>query len=346
MPHRASANTTSAGSTSLAVNMPAGIVAGDRLIAAFSFDHSAVPTVVSCGPNNRITGWLSLGSQTCTQDGETQWLFERVADGTEGATQTFSINASTPTSVHVDAFSGRSSAALTFSQPSKDDSNLTSAISASITGGTAAAGDDVGVYIAVDQQAAAARWSRSVSGYTNRGTVAERDWSSSSSASADSVGAGATGSIAATLTRTTGTGNAAWMAWVVSIPADFSSGVVDGAVALAGSAALAVQGASIASGAPSLAGAAGLAVTGRSIASGAPALAGAAGLAVQGASIVSASVAMSGGAGLAVTGRSVASVAVALTGSLDMVVLAAAPTPARANTGGLVRRVGMRRGRL
>ena len=124
------------------------------------------------------------------------------------------------------------------------------------------------------------------------------------------------------------------------------SGVVDTTLALSGAATLAVQGSSIASATAAPAGSAALAVTGRAIASGAAALAGSASLVVQGASIVSTSVALSGGATVAVAGRSIASGAVALTGRLDMNVSSTPPSPAqqRANSGGLVRRIGMRRG--
>ena len=80
---RATNNTAGVNASSVAVNMPAGVAVGDKLLVAIGHGN---------GVTVSAPGWTQIATQALTS-GTTRTLtvFERTADGTEGTTQTFTF---------------------------------------------------------------------------------------------------------------------------------------------------------------------------------------------------------------------------------------------------------------
>lgn len=212
----ATSSQANAGGPSFPVTMPAGIVVGDTLLVFLNSD-GASQALTPPGAGY----WTSLGSQSLSgPDGETFLIYGRIVDGTEGATQTWTILGKAITGFAA-AWSGRSGALITSSNviaTANTTSNATP-VSASMTGVTAAASDDVAAFIGLDVTAAGPTWTFStISGYSNQATANSGDASISNIQTRDNVSAGATGSLATTLTRTAGTGNTGYGGFVVNIP--------------------------------------------------------------------------------------------------------------------------------
>lgn len=153
-------------------------------------------------------------------DGATIRAFYKDAAGTEGTTFAWASSAG-HVQVSMSEHSGRATGAPTFSAATKNTSSNASPISASFTGVTAVAADDLVLLAALDQVNQTSVWSFSVtsSGWTNRNTVSPADWGTSFLATKDNVSAGATGNVAVTITRSSGSGNAGYGGFVVRLPA-------------------------------------------------------------------------------------------------------------------------------
>ena len=215
MAFRSSAVTVQGASISadLVATMPSGVASGDQLLALTTWD----------GFNTTVTppsGWTQLELHNLSSpDGQTMYLWTKVATGSEGATQTWNGQTKGVVGI-IAAWSGRTSSALTSGQVVKTNSTAsnTSPISVSLTGVTASASDDIAVFVATDS-VATSQWSYStITNYTNQATGNSTDWASGNLQYRDNVSAGATGSLATTVTRSSGSGNAGWGGFVIRIP--------------------------------------------------------------------------------------------------------------------------------
>jgi hypothetical protein len=213
MAYRSSSSTSFTGTTVLTATAPAGVVAADRLLAAITQDSAASAFTPA-------TGWTSISNgDQASPDGQSTELFEK-----KNATGSDSYNFVTDNNtrdaiVQVVALSGRDNvAAATFSNTTNTTSNATP-ISVSMTGVTAVLGDDIVVYVSLDQTVTGDTWSFTPpASYTERHDVTVAEWSHLTTATQDSVSAGATGALALTATRLTGSGNAGYGGWVVAVP--------------------------------------------------------------------------------------------------------------------------------
>lgn len=212
MAHRSSAIASSSTGGNLTAT-PAGVAAHDYLGALYSQDTSNTATTPA--------GWTSRQDLSGGPDGQGAAYYDKDdASGSDAFTWTNSTG--NPVALITAAWSGRDNAApRTALAPTAMSGSLATPISASITGVTAAAGDDIAVWIVGDQVSSTARWNCStVTGYTERQDGVAVDWVSLIALDTlDAASAGATGSLASTLTRTSGSGNAGWAAVVVAIKA-------------------------------------------------------------------------------------------------------------------------------
>lgn len=204
---------------------PAGIQAHDYFAAWCLIDDSAAGLT-------RPTGWNAPTTVTwSTPDGSRLFFSDKNdASGSEtSADFTFAKSAgSSNTSLNTVALSGRNNTTprSTAVVSTTDQNSNTSAISATLTGITAAEGDDVLIGWGTDQTVAGARWTAStITNYTERQDGVAQDWVSGIGLQTrDNVSAGATGNFSVTLTRTTGTGNAGYGAIVAAIAAAAGGG--------------------------------------------------------------------------------------------------------------------------
>lgn len=200
--------------SSIAATMPTGYQSGDVLLAFVNWDDlGAVITAPS--------GWTTVATQINLSgpDGESLAIYQKVATGSEGTTQTWTNNTHA-VSVVIGAWTGRSTTALTSANAASTSNTTsnTSPISASYTGITASNSDDLALFMGVDPTAGGATWSFStVTGFT-AGASTSAAYPDTALQYKDNVSAGATGSLATTITRTSGTGNAGYGGFLVRIP--------------------------------------------------------------------------------------------------------------------------------
>lgn len=213
MAYRSSNKSAALGGATVSVNLPAGIQSGDILLMAISADSS--------GWSFAATGWTQIDSQTGGPDNQQFWLARRTADGSEGATVSVTTGGVIRANALTVALSGRNTdTPVTFSTYSENNSSNTSPISISATGGTATTGDDLAFFVTIDQQAADDNWDCSTpTNFTARESDVTTGWTSSALFTRDNVSSGATGAIATTATRSSGSGNAGWLAYVVAVAA-------------------------------------------------------------------------------------------------------------------------------
>lgn len=209
-----------AGGSTFAVTMPT-ISVGDHVYVMLNSD-GASQSLTAPG-----TGyWTQIKNNSMAgPDGETIQLYGRIADGTEGSTQSWGIAGKGIVAIAA-SFSGRSSSLITSTNVSVTTSTAsnTTPVSASLTGLTASANDDLFAFIALDVTAAGPTWTAStITNYTARQTANSGDAAIAMLQTRDNVSAGATGSLSTTLTRTAGSGNTGYTAYVVNIP--IASGV-------------------------------------------------------------------------------------------------------------------------
>jgi hypothetical protein len=91
--------TTGNGSSSVIINKPAGVVAGDVMIVTLSsYGGSSNPTLLS--------GWTSISNVLLFSSSRYAAVFYRVVDGTEGTSFTFTITGASNSAGAIVAFSG------------------------------------------------------------------------------------------------------------------------------------------------------------------------------------------------------------------------------------------------
>ncbi len=201
--------------------LPPGTVAGDRLLAFITQD-------IAGNTIGAATGWdaTPLASfDTSGPDAQSARVFEK-KNATGSDAVNFTSSETRPATVIIVAFSGRdNSAAATVSTPTVNTTNNSSPISVSLTGLTAATGDDLAWFAQLDQVDQTDTWGfSSPSGFTERHDASNSDWISVTAHTKDNSTAGATGSLASTATQITGTGGAGWSGVVIAIPVASSSG--------------------------------------------------------------------------------------------------------------------------
>ena len=200
--------------TGITANQPSGYQAGDILLAFFTSDVSGG---IAVHGNVTFTGWTFIEEAFGGTDGENVYVFGRIATGSDNFAAS-TTDTSAQTTIVVGAWSGRTQAIPTNFQKSQVDANASSPVSVSLTGVTAATGDDIAVWVGLDQTAAADTWGFSaISGYTEQVDYASGDWDSDSLQTRDNVSSGATGSLATTATILTGAGQTAWLGIVIAL---------------------------------------------------------------------------------------------------------------------------------
>jgi len=225
MTTRSSTSTTIANGSGTAITgaAPSGTTAGDRLLAWIVQDTA---TTISA-PGGE--GWTKLAdaNTTAPADIQTAALFEKKSSsGSE--TYAFTSTGTQRAIIQVVALSGRhSTTAATVSTPTVNTGANATPVSVTLTGLTAATGDDLLWFGEIDQSNQGDFWSfGSLSGFSVQQNAANGDWISSATFNQDNVSSGATGSLTATATRTSGSGTASWSGLVVAIPAGASGPAV------------------------------------------------------------------------------------------------------------------------
>jgi hypothetical protein len=198
--------------TSMTLNQPAGYQVGDILLAFFTEDVGVLDHA-----NTTFTGWTFIVEIVGGTDGENLLVWGRIATGSENwVASTTTVSAQT-TAV-VGAWSGRSQAIPSVYQTSHVDANAASPVSISLTGITAANGDDIAVWVGLDQAAQTDTWGFStITNYVKQVDYASSDWDSDTLQTRDAVGAGATGSLTLTATQLTGSSQTAWLGVVIAL---------------------------------------------------------------------------------------------------------------------------------
>lgn len=206
MAYRSSAKTQGLG-PSLAATMPT-IVAGDILIACASTDTAASLTTSG-------STWNALNTKTqAAPDGQGYGLWWRQAAG--GDTLTVGNGTAQDLTIFVGSWSGRSSSTPGFASTTNNTTSNASVVTLTVTGVTAANGDDIIVIPLLDVTASNVWAFSTPASYTQRHTTTA-SWSQASFNTQDNVGAGATGNFS--ITATFAGGNAGWSGYVVNIAA-------------------------------------------------------------------------------------------------------------------------------
>lgn len=218
-------STSSAGSGAVSnhtINWPT-VAAGDRAYIVASADGSGGLYTAPAGFTQIATGSIAA------PDSQAVFVWEKKnCTGSEsGSVAVNSSNGSTgQMCLAMVTFSGRdTSAAATFiSTISTSATSNATPVSMAATSGTAVAGDDLFSFFATDQDGSGAVWNFTApSGFTERQDIQAADWSSLELATQDNVSAGAVGTVTGTATRTSGTGGAGWLAFIIAVPVSASA---------------------------------------------------------------------------------------------------------------------------
>lgn len=202
-----------ASSGGISITMPSGVVIGDYLLAYFVKDVSSGISVT------QPSGWTLVDTAITANASFPKWavLYEKISDGTEGAAQSWTLGSNAAGSGTIAAWSGRKqSSTRTFESQTINSSQNASPITLAMTSGSAAAGDDVAVFVTIAKSAIEDWALTGVTGFTNRVTPGTFTWTTAQLATQDNVAGGALGTIPGTDT-VTGSGTAGWSAFVVSM---------------------------------------------------------------------------------------------------------------------------------
>lgn len=207
--------------------VPATIrVLGTRVLAFVSSDDDT-------GPFNTPSGWVALGTITnLTVDGQIFQVFELDNGTTKGitagnignTTYTWTAAGSSSDSIVIIAgWSGRSQGAITISQTT-NNAGTNTPFNAVASGVTAAAGDDLVVFTALDEITGFIGFSMAVATgtagtFTLRASQDNGGGSAMSLSTLDNVAAGATGTVTVPINNTANPKLAAWGTYVITIPA-------------------------------------------------------------------------------------------------------------------------------
>lgn len=194
---------------------PSGAQPGDYAIAAY---YEETVQQVDIAPP---TGWTERAGVTLTADGMVIKIYD--LDGGVGgsppSTTWTANNSGSAKTIYIFVFSGRDlTAPRTFVQPTTHDSSTASPASLAMTGDTAAAGDDLISFVAIDKFVETDTWDTDWSG---TGLTEQYDddnsWIASTVATQDNHAGGATGTITPVATRTSGSNNTGWWGVIVGI---------------------------------------------------------------------------------------------------------------------------------
>lgn len=208
-----SSSTVSAASGNLSYPKPSGAVTGDFVLFAWTCFGPGTVTYAST-----MTG--TTQNNQSGPDGEDTGFAGRILDGTETWPFVITFSAGADRTGICAAFQFVNTATPFDVTPSYTESQAsnTTPISTSCTGITASANSCLVWLANTDQTIAADRWSYSTpSGFTMRNDVFDINWAHLALATQENWAGGATGSIAATATRDSGTGNAGWAGYVISL---------------------------------------------------------------------------------------------------------------------------------
>lgn len=214
MAYRSSANASSAAGGTITAT-PSGVVAHDYLAGLYTADGSRTIT--------QPTAWNApISFDQVAPDGQS-FRFSDKNDASGSDSFAWGTSDGIDVAVICAAWSGRDNTTPRSTAPVTTGNTTANAspISASFTGITALLNDDIAVFMATDQDAAAARWTFStITGYTEQQDGIAVDWVSGLALDTrDAVSAGATGALASTITRGVGTGNAGYSGIVIAIKA-------------------------------------------------------------------------------------------------------------------------------
>jgi hypothetical protein len=199
-----SATTNTGSGGSITVTCPTGVVANDVLYALFSFDGAVTNTVTA------PSGWTELlNAGQSAPDGQAARLFRKIAGGSEPGTYAFTYNnAGRQISCECVALSGRDVTGTpeTFVTLTQQTTNSATPAAVSANTGTAAANDDIVLFVSTDQAGTTATWQMGTpTSYTVRGNAAAQ-YACVSVATRDAVSAGAQGSVTFNYSDTSASG--------------------------------------------------------------------------------------------------------------------------------------------
>ena len=192
---------------------PTGVAVDDYLCGVLVDDDAAATVTVP-------TNWTQrVNNDQVNPNGQEMRYADKIAVGSDNFT--WNCSTSAPTYVINVALSGRNTSAPRTAVTGEQNTSLNaSPITVSHTGVTAAQGDDVLVFMQLDQDAGANDWNFSqITNYTERHDDTTLDWITIAMDSRDNVNAGATGTLSSTATRTVGVTNSGWGVIVASIAA-------------------------------------------------------------------------------------------------------------------------------
>jgi hypothetical protein len=188
---------------------PAGVQSGDYLVGLGVADRND-------NPPTGLTGWTELANiDQAAPDAQTARIMWKISDGADDFTASFE---SSNCYWVVGAWTGRNTVSPhTDSQTTVSTASNATPISASLTGVTAVNGDDIAVFLELDQLASADWNFSTITDYTERKDDTTLSFVTVGLQTRDNVSAGATGSLATTVTRTAGTGNSGYAGIVIAI---------------------------------------------------------------------------------------------------------------------------------
>lgn len=196
------------------VTKPAGVVDGDFLVIFFAIE-SAGSSVTT------LSGWTAHPSNplTVSADGQRGFLFYKIASSEPASWDwTWSNGGSSGANYHCLAFSGRNTSSP-LSDSNTGSSNTPSASPLTITANavTALDGDDLAIFMFLDNLSAATMSYTQPSAFTEATDVSDNNFTSSATAYKENVSAGSTGSISGTGTYSAG--SAGFGAFLLAIAA-------------------------------------------------------------------------------------------------------------------------------
>lgn len=203
-------------------NKPTGTVADDAIVLFAASDGNAA-----------TFGWPSGFVQQNLQDitgpdGQTAAYAVKLATASEPAT--YAVTGGSNTVIIAASFSGRDISSLAnlltvAGVNTKNQGSNTSPITLGLTGLTAGSGDDLLLLSTIDVQGGADVWSTAPpAGFTARLETYPNQWANACLISKDNAASGATGTLNETATRTSGSSNAGWIGYVVSLKAAAGGG--------------------------------------------------------------------------------------------------------------------------
>lgn len=217
-----SSTTNSGTTTSPVVAVPALVSVDDIVIITIGFDNVAASVDAADLPGGASGGFTELAQVHPTGDGHTSWIGWKRAVSTDVGSFTFGpiFGTSWAWICQAFAFSGRNTTnPPVISTTAISNANNTSPITATATGLTALAGDDLLFALVTDKRAVTSAAAAPPAGYTEA-QDATYDYCHNAGDYLNNVVSGATGSVSSVITGP----NSGWVAWLVRIPASPTAG--------------------------------------------------------------------------------------------------------------------------